>query len=66
MLFVVAAQTELQTAAVPLQWRAAECRISKHAGPPPQWWEMCHGILVFNVRRQAWAMHDVYTVKPES
>ena len=27
----------------------AECPVSSHAGPPPQWWEICRGIRVFKV-----------------
>jgi len=33
-LSVVTEPTELQTAAAPLQWGVAECRVSKHAVPP--------------------------------
>ena len=55
---------QLQTVAGPLQWRSS-WPYCQHAGPPPQRWEMCHRIRVFNVGRQAWPTRGVYA-KPES
>jgi len=43
---------------------AALRRVSRHAGSPQ--WEICRGIHIFNVGRQARATRGVYTVKPES
>ena len=42
---------------------AALRRVSRHAGPPQQWSEMCRGIHTFNVGKQVRAMRGVYIVK---
>ena len=64
-LSLITAQTELQMAAVPLQWGRSWASVSRHTGPPPQWWVMCHGRRVFKVagRRGRHAVFTLWSLK---